>query len=161
KTAYEIVVTVGGSEGIDIAMRAMLNPGDEVLIPQPSYVSYLPCAVLADGVPVVIPLQEKNKFKLTRDELEEKITDRTKILVLPFPNNPTGSIMTKEDLEPIAEAVVEHDLFVISDEIYSELTYGTDHVRSEEHTSELQSRFDLVCRLLLEKKKNIYMSDSE
>ena len=117
--ASEIVVTVGGSEGIDIAMRAMLNPGDEVLIPQPSYVSYLPCAVLADGVPVVIPLQEKNKFKLTRDELEEKITDRTKILVLPFPNNPTGSIMTKEDLEPIAEAVVEHDLFVISDEIYS------------------------------------------
>ena len=105
--------TVGGSEGIDIAMRAMLNPGDEVLIPQPSYVSYLPCAVLADGVPVVIPLQEKNKFKLTREELEEKITDKTKILVLPFPNNPTGSIMTKEDLEPIAEAVVEHDLFVI------------------------------------------------
>ena len=124
----EIIVTVGGSEGIDIAMRAMLNPGDEVLIPQPSYVSYLPCAVLADGVPVVIPLQEKNQFKLTREELEAKITDQTKILVLPFPNNPTGSIMTKEDLEPIAEAVVEHDLFVISDEIYSELTYGRDHV---------------------------------
>ena len=126
--ASEIIVTVGGSEGIDIAMRAMLNPGDEVLIPQPSYVSYLPCAVLADGVPVVIPLQEKNKFKLTREDLEAKITDKTKILVLPFPNNPTGSIMTKEDLEPIAEAVVEHDLFVISDEIYSELTYGTEHV---------------------------------
>ena len=124
----EIIVTVGGSEGIDIAMRAMLNPGDEVLIPQPSYVSYLPCAVLADGVPVVIPLREKNQFKLTREELEAKITDQTKILVLPFPNNPTGSIMTKEDLEPIAEAVVEHDLFVISDEIYSELTYGRDHV---------------------------------
>ena len=124
----EIIVTVGGSEGIDIAMRAMLNPGDEVLIPQPSYVSYLPCAVLADGVPVVIPLQEKNQFKLTREELEAKITDQTKILVLPFPNNPTGSIMTKEDLEPIAEAVVEHDLFLISDEIYSELTYGRDHV---------------------------------
>ena len=87
----EIIVTVGGSEGIDIAMRAMLNPGDEVLIPQPSYVSYLPCAVLADGVPVVIPLQEKNQFKLTREELEAKITDQTKILVLPFPNNPTGS----------------------------------------------------------------------
>ena len=94
----EVVVTVGGSEGIDIAMRAMLNPGDEVLIPQPSYVSYLPCAMLADGVPVVIPLHEENKFKLTREDLEEKITDRTKILVLPFPNNPTGSIMTKEDL---------------------------------------------------------------
>lgn len=124
----EVVVTVGGSEGIDIAMRAMLNPGDEVLIPQPSYVSYLPCAMLADGVPVVIPLHEENKFKLTREDLEEKITDRTKILVLPFPNNPTGSIMTKEDLAPIAEVAVEHDLFVISDEIYSELTYGTDHV---------------------------------
>ncbi len=106
----EVVVTVGGSEGIDIAMRAMLNPGDEVLIPQPSYVSYLPCAMLADGVPVVIPLHEENKFKLTREDLEEKITDRTKILVLPFPNNPTGSIMTKEDLAPIAEVAVEHDL---------------------------------------------------
>lgn len=123
-----IIVTVGGSEGIDIALRAMLDPGDEVLIPQPSYVSYLPCTVLADGIPVVIPLKEENKFKLTKEELEEKITEKTKILVLPFPNNPTGSIMTKEDLAPIAELVVKHDLFVISDEIYSELTYGTDHV---------------------------------
>ena len=123
-----IIVTVGGSEGIDIALRAMLDPGDEVLIPQPSYVSYLPCTVLADGIPVVIPLKEENKFKLTKEELEEKITDKTKILVLPFPNNPTGSIMTKEDLAPIAELVVKHGLFVISDEIYSELTYGTDHV---------------------------------
>mgnify|MGYP001015096492 FL=1 len=117
----EVVVTVGGSEGIDIAMRAMLDPGDEVLIPQPSYVSYLPCAVLAGGVPVVIPLQNKN-------ELEAAITPRTKILVLPFPNNPTGSIMTREDLEPIAEVVKEHDLFVISDEIYSELSYQGEHV---------------------------------
>lgn len=124
----EVVVTVGGSEGIDIAMRAMLNPGDEVLIPQPSYVSYLPCAVLAGGVPVVIPLQNKNEFKLTREELEAAITPRTKILVLPFPNNPTGSIMTREDLEPIAEVVKEHDLFVISDEIYSELSYQGEHV---------------------------------
>ncbi len=124
----EIVVTVGGSEGIDIAMRAMLDPGDEVLIPQPSYVSYLPCAVLAGGVPVVIPLQNKNEFKLTREELEAAITPRTKILVLPFPNNPTGSIMTREDLEPIAEVVKEHDLFVISDEIYSELSYQGEHV---------------------------------
>ena len=124
----EVVVTVGGSEGIDIAMRAMLDPGDEVLIPQPSYVSYLPCAVLAGGVPVVIPLQNKNEFKLTREELEAAITPRTKILVLPFPNNPTGSIMTREDLEPIAEVVKEHDLFVISDEIYSELSYQGDHV---------------------------------
>ena len=124
----EVVVTVGGSEGIDIAMRAMLDPGDEVLIPQPSYVSYLPCAVLAGGVPVVIPLQNKNEFKLTREELEAAITPRTKILVLPFPNNPTGSIMTSEDLEPIAEVVKEHDLFVISDEIYSELSYQGEHV---------------------------------
>lgn len=124
----EIIVTVGGSEGIDVAFRAMLDPGDEVLIPQPSYVSYLPCAVLADGVPVVVPLQEKNEFKLTRDELEAAITPRTKMLVLPFPNNPTGSVMTREDLEPIAEAVREHDLFVLSDEIYSELTYKDRHV---------------------------------
>ena len=124
----EVVVTVGGSEGIDIAMRAMLDPGDEVLIPQPSYVSYLPCAVLAGGVPVVIPLQNKNEFKLTREELEAAITPRTKILVLPFPNNPTGSIMMREDLEPIAEVVKEHDLFVISDEIYSELSYQGEHV---------------------------------
>ena len=124
----EVIVTVGGSEGIDLAFRAMLDPGDEVLIPQPSYVSYLPCAVLADGVPVVIPLQQKNEFKLTREELEAAITPRTKILVLPFPNNPTGAVMSREDLEPVAEVVKEHDLFVLSDEIYSELTYKDDHV---------------------------------
>lgn len=124
----EVVVTVGGSEGIDIALRAMLDPGDEVLIPQPSYVSYLPCTILADGVPVVIPLQQKNEFKLTAEELEEAITPKTKVLVMPFPNNPTGSIMTKEDLEPIVEVVKKHDLFVISDEIYSELSYKSDHV---------------------------------
>ncbi|MBD9075868.1 MAG: aminotransferase class I/II-fold pyridoxal phosphate-dependent enzyme, partial [Clostridium sp.] len=126
---HEVIVTVGGSEGIDIALRAMLDPGDEVLIPQPSYVSYLPCTILADGVPVVIPLQHKNEFKLTAEELEAAITPKTKILVMPFPNNPTGSIMTKEDLEPIVELVKKHDLFVISDEIYSELTYAKeDHV---------------------------------
>ena len=124
----EILVTVGGSEGIDVALRAMLDPGDEVLIPQPSYVSYLPCTILADGVPVVIPLQEKNEFKLTAEELEDAITPKTKILVLPYPNNPTGAIMTKEDLEPIAEVIKKHDLFVLSDEIYSELTYKYDHV---------------------------------
>ena len=124
----EILVTVGGSEGIDVAVRAMLDPGDEVLIPQPSYVSYLPCTILADGVPVVIPLQEKNEFKLTAEELEDAITPKTKILVLPYPNNPTGAIMTKEDLEPIAEVIKKHDLFVLSDEIYSELTYKYDHV---------------------------------
>ena len=124
----EVLVTVGGSEGIDVALRAMLDPGDEVLIPQPSYVSYLPCAILANGVPVTIPLQEKNEFKLTAEELEAAITPKTKILIMPFPNNPTGAIMTKEDLEPIVELVKKHDLYVISDEIYSELTYGTQHV---------------------------------
>ncbi len=124
----EVIVTVGGSEGIDIALRAMLDPGDEVLIPQPSYVSYLPCTVLADGVPVTIPLQEKNEFKLTAEELEAAITPKTKVLVMPFPNNPTGSIMTKEDLEPVVEVVKKYDLFVISDEIYSELSYNGEHV---------------------------------
>ena len=124
----EVIVTVGGSEGIDIALRAMLDPGDEVLIPQPSYVSYLPCTVLADGVPVTIPLQEKNEFKLMAEELEAAITPKTKVLVMPFPNNPTGSIMTKEDLEPIVELVKKYDLFVISDEIYSELSYNGEHV---------------------------------
>ena len=126
--AKEIMVTVGGSEAIDIALRAMLNPGEEVLIPQPSYVSYLPCTILANGTPVVIPLKNENEFKLTKEELLEHITDKTKILIMPFPNNPTGSIMTKEDLEPIAEVVKEKDIFVISDEIYSELTYGTEHI---------------------------------
>lgn len=124
----QVIVTVGGSEGIDIALRAMLDPGDEVLIPQPCYVSYLPCTILADGVPVTIPLQEKNEFKLTAEELEAAITPKTKILIMPFPNNPTGSIMTKEDLEPIVEVVKKHDLFVISDEIYSELSYQGEHV---------------------------------
>ena len=125
----EILVTVGGSEAIDIAMRAMLDPGDEVLVPQPSFVSYVPCAVLAGGVAVPIELEEKDEFRLTPEKLLEKITPKTKILVLPFPNNPTGAIMTREDLEPIAEIVKERDLFVISDEIYSELTYGgEDHV---------------------------------
>ncbi|MEZ3485359.1 MAG: aminotransferase class I/II-fold pyridoxal phosphate-dependent enzyme [Lachnospiraceae bacterium] len=124
----EIIVTVGGSEGIDIALRAMLDPGDEVLIPQPSYVSYLPCTILANGVPVTIPLRQENEFRLTAEELEAAITPKSKILVLPFPNNPTGAIMTKEDLEPIAEVVKKHDLYVLSDEIYSELTYKTEHV---------------------------------
>lgn len=126
--ANEILITVGGSEAIDLAMRAMLDPGDEVILPEPCYVSYKPCVILADGVPVTIPLQEKNEFKLTAEELEAAITDKTKILVLPFPNNPTGSVMTREDLEPIAKLCIEHDIFVVSDEIYGALTYGTDHV---------------------------------
>lgn len=121
----EIMVTVGGSEAIDIALRAMLNPGDEVLIPQPSYVSYVPCTVLAGGAPVIIELEEKDQFRLTPEKLREKITDKTKILILPFPNNPTGAVMRREHLEAIAEVILEHDLFVLSDEIYSELTYGS------------------------------------
>jgi len=124
----EIMVTVGGSEGIDIAMRAMLDPGDEVLIPQPSYVSYEPCCVLAGGKPVIINLKEENEFRLTAAELEEAITDKTKLLVLPFHNNPTGAIMERSDLEAIAAVIEKHDLYVISDEIYSELSYKGDHV---------------------------------
>ena len=124
----ETLVTVGGSEAIDLAMRVMINPGDEVLIPQPSFVSYLPCAVLADGVPKIIELKEENEFRLTREELLEAITDKTKLLVLPFPNNPTGAVMRREDLEAIAEVIIEKDIYVLSDEIYSELTYDVEHV---------------------------------
>lgn len=127
---HETLITVGGSEAIDIAMRAMLDPGDEVLIPQPSYVSYEPCCVLANGTPVIIELKAENEFRLTREELEAAITPKTKLLVLPFPNNPTGAVMEREDLEAVAEVVIKHDLFVLSDEIYAELTYleGKQHV---------------------------------
>ena len=124
----EMIVTVGGSEGIDICMRAMLDPGDEVLIPQPSYVSYEPCAILANGTPVIIELKAENEFRLTVEELEAAITPKTKLLVLPFPNNPTGAIMERKDLEAIAEVILKHDLYVLSDEIYSELTYTDNHV---------------------------------
>ena len=126
--AKEIVVTVGGSEGIDLALRAMLNPGDEVIIPQPCFVSYIPCTLMADGVPVTIPLKEENQFRLTKEELLAAVTDKTKVLVLSYPNNPTGAVMTKEDLEAIRDVVVEKDLFVISDEIYSELIYNGEHI---------------------------------
>ena len=128
--AGEVMVTVGGSEAIDIALRAMINPGagEEVLIPQPSYVSYVPCTILAGGVPVVIELEAKDEFRLTPEKLLEKLTPNTKILILPFPNNPTGAIMEKEDLEAIAKIIIEKDLFVISDEIYSELTYKGNHI---------------------------------
>lgn len=125
---HEVIVTVGGSEAIDIALRAMINPGEEVLIPQPSYVSYEPCAILADAVPVIIELKEENEFRLTAQELRDAITDKTKVLILPFPNNPTGAIMEKKDLEEIAEVIREKDIFVISDEIYAELTYKGKHV---------------------------------
>ena len=124
----EVLVTVGGSEVIDIAMRAMVNPGDEVLIPQPSYVSYEPCALLTGAKPVIINLKHENQFRLTAQELEEAITEKTKLLVLPFPNNPTGAIMERKDLEEIAEVIKKHDIFVISDEIYSELCYTDQHV---------------------------------
>jgi len=126
--AKETVVTVGGSEAIDIALRAMINPGEEVLIPQPSYVSYEPCAILAGAKPVIIDLKAENEFRLTAQELRDAITDKTKVLILPFPNNPTGAIMERKDLEAIAEVILEKDIFVISDEIYSELTYNGKHV---------------------------------
>ncbi|MCD8048547.1 MAG: aminotransferase class I/II-fold pyridoxal phosphate-dependent enzyme [Clostridia bacterium] len=124
----EIVVTVGGSEAIDITLRALLEPGDEVLIPEPSFVCYKPCTLLAGGTPVPIVTEEKDNFKLTPEKLSEKLTDKTKVLVLPFPNNPTGAIMTKEDLEKIADVLRPTNVIVLSDEIYSELTYGRKHV---------------------------------
>ena len=124
----QVLVTVGGSEAIDLALRAMVNPGDEVLIPQPSYVSYEPCAILAGAKPVIIELKEENEFRLTAEEILEHVTDKTKLLGLPFPNNPTGAVMEKKDLESIAEVIREKDLFVLSDEIYSELTYTDKHV---------------------------------
>ena len=124
----EVLITVGGSEGIDAGLRAVINPGDEVLIPQPSYVSYEPCAILAGAKPVIINLKNENQFRLTVAELEEAITPKTKVLILPYPNNPTGAIMDKSDLEAIAEVIKKHDLLVLSDEIYSELTYTDKHV---------------------------------
>ncbi len=124
----ETLVTVGGSEAIDIGIRAMCNPGDEVIIPQPSYVSYEPCAILAGAKPVIIDLKEENEFRLTAEELKAAITDKTKVLILPFPNNPTGAIMEKSDLEAIRDVIIENDIYVMSDEIYAELTYKDKHV---------------------------------
>ena len=126
--AHEVIITVGGSEAIDIGLRALINPGDEVLIPQPSYVSYEPCSILAGAKPVIIDLKAENEFRLTAQELESVITERSKVLILPFPNNPTGAIMEREDLEAIAEIILKHDLVVMSDEIYGELTYKGKHV---------------------------------
>lgn len=140
----ETIVTVGGSEGIDIALRAMLNPGDEVLIPQPSYVSYEPCTVLAGGVPVIIELKAENEFRLTAEELLNAITDKTKVLVLPFPNNPTGAIMERKDLEEIAKVIEEKDIFVISDEIYSELYYHEDKYTSIVNIPGMKERTILI-----------------
>lgn len=123
----ETLITVGGSEGIDVALRAMLNPGDEVIIPEPCYVSYVPCVELAGGKPVTISLKNENEFRLTKEELENAITDKTKILILSFPNNPTGAIMERKDLEALVDTIIKNDLYVISDEIYAELTYSGSH----------------------------------
>ena len=124
----EVLLTVGGSEGIDVALRAMLNPGEEVIVTEPCFVSYVPCVDLAGGVPVTIPLKNENQFRLTKQELEAAITKKTKLLILSYPNNPTGAIMTREDLAAVAEIVIRNDLYVISDEIYAELTYNSGHV---------------------------------
>lgn len=123
----ECLVTIGGSEAIDIAFRAILNPGDEVIVVQPCFVSYAPCVILAGGTPVYLNLSVENEFKLTREDLENVITDKTKAIIMAYPNNPTGAIMTKDELEPIADLIKEKDLVVLSDEIYSELTYGCSH----------------------------------
>ena len=126
---HEIMITVGGSEAIDIALRAMVNPGDEVLIPQPSYVSYEPCAVLAGAKPVIIPLKAENEFRLTAQELLDAITEKTKILILPYPNNPTGALYPKEVLQQIVDLAREHQLMIFSDEIYDRLCMdGYEHV---------------------------------
>lgn len=125
----ETLVTVGGSEAIDLLIRAIISPGDEVLIPEPCFVCYKPCTIMAGGTPVTIQTEEKDNFKLTAEKLLEKITPKSKLLILPFPNNPTGAVMEREDLEKIAEVVKEHNLFVLSDEIYGELTYtGKPHI---------------------------------
>ncbi len=125
----EILVTIGASEAIDLALRALVCEGDEVLVPDPSYVSYAPGVVFAGGVPVPVQTRQEDDFRLKADILEKAVTDKTKLLILPYPNNPTGAIMEKEDLEAIAEVIVRHDLLVISDEIYSELVYdGHKHV---------------------------------
>ena len=124
----EILITVGGSEAIDLACRALLDPGDEIIVPEPSYVSYIPCAVMAGGKPVVINLKEKNEFRLQPEELIAAITPKTKLLVLPYPNNPTGAILEEEDLRQLTDIIIKNDIYVISDEIYSELSYKERHV---------------------------------
>ena len=125
---HEVLITVGGSEAIDLACRALLDPGDEVIVPEPSYVSYIPCTIMAGGKPVVINLKEENEFRLKPEELEAAITDKTKLLVLPYPNNPTGAIMEREDLRKLVDIIIKNDIYVISDEIYAELSYKEKHV---------------------------------
>lgn len=123
----QIIVTVGGSEAIDLALRALLNAGDEVIYLEPGFVSYYPCIKLADGVPVPIRLTEENRFRLKPEQLEAAVTPKSKVLILSYPNNPTGAVMEKEDLEALLPVIQKHDLIVISDEIYGELTYGVKH----------------------------------
>ncbi len=127
-TADEVLVTVGGSEAIDVAVRALVNPGDEVIIPMPSFVCYEPIVRMAGGVPVIINTKAENGFKLTPDELSSAITDRTKMLVLPYPNNPTGAILNREELEGLAEVLKDKNIAILSDEIYAELTYDSRHI---------------------------------
>ena len=125
----EVLVTVGGSEAIDLVLRTLVNSGDEVLIPEPAFVCYKPLTYMSGGKPVIIETKAENNFRLTKEELENAVTDKTKILVLPFPNNPTGAVMERADLEAIAEVIIKNDLIVVSDEIYGELTYGNkNHV---------------------------------
>ncbi|MBQ1848613.1 MAG: aminotransferase class I/II-fold pyridoxal phosphate-dependent enzyme, partial [Clostridia bacterium] len=128
KPETEVIVTVGGSEAIDLAIRALVTPGDEVIIPQPSFVCYEPITRLCGGVPVIIETKAEDNFKLTAKDLKAKISDKTKLLVLPFPNNPTGAVMDKNELEKIADVLKDTNIAVLSDEIYSELTYGSKHV---------------------------------
>lgn len=123
----EIMMTIGASEAIDLALRALIEPGDEVLIPDPAYVAYSPCTLLNYGVPKAVKTFESDGFKITAENLEKEITDKTKVVILPYPSNPTGGIMTREELEPVAEVIRRHDLVCISDEIYGELTYGRRH----------------------------------
>lgn len=140
----QILVTVGGSEAIDACFRAMLDRGDEIIIPEPCFVSYKPCAIMAGAVPVVIDLKPENEFRLQPEELEAAITDKTKMVFLSYPNNPTGAVMEREDLEKIAEVIIRHDLFVISDEIYAELTYGDERFVSIASLPGMQERTVIV-----------------
>ena len=130
----EILVTVGGSEGIDLALRALVGPGDEVIIPEPSFVAYKGCATFCGATPVIINLRQEDEFKLTAELLEQAITPKTKVVIIPFPNNPTGAIMTKNELKEIANVLKDKDIIILSDEIYAELSYDEDHFSSDYHS---------------------------
>lgn len=140
----EVLVTVGGSEAIDLGIRTLVCEGDEVIIPEPSFVCYVPIVKMAGGVPVIIDTKEENEFRITADELKSAITDKTKLLILPFPNNPTGAVMRREDLEKIAEVIRDTDIMILSDEIYSELTYGENRHTSIAEIDGMRERTVLV-----------------